>query len=184
MQSSWLQSYHMVREEEGGNDDDPVDPGGRTSRGIVQREYNAYRQVHNLPTQDVFKASEAEIEDIYHHQYWDPWCDRLPAGVDCQYFDMCVLQGPQRATLTLQKALRNAGQSQVIVDGRMGLVTLGAANAINDRKSLIEGISKQRLAFFHNLRTWWHFGRGWTARTALNQKTALEILNGPQPVAA
>jgi lysozyme family protein len=52
----------LVLASEGGNDDDPDDPGGRTSRGITQREYDAYRKTRrNLPS-DVWKASQSAIE--------------------------------------------------------------------------------------------------------------------------
>ena len=50
---------------EGGNDDDPHDHGGRTSRGVIQREYDAYRREKGEATRDVWTASDAEIADIY-----------------------------------------------------------------------------------------------------------------------
>lgn len=45
---------------EGGNDDDPRDPGGRTSRGILQREYDRYRDARGLPRGDVWRAADVD----------------------------------------------------------------------------------------------------------------------------
>src|SRR5574337_377731 len=105
MKETWSKAYSFVRASEGGNDDDPNDHGGRTSRGITQREYTAWRQERGLPDSDVWSASESEIETIYHDEYWEPWCDLLPAGTDYLYFDMAVNAGPYRATVILQRAL-------------------------------------------------------------------------------
>ena len=43
---------------EGGNDDDPNDPGGRTSRGIIQREWDVWRQTHAGLPSDVWQAPQ------------------------------------------------------------------------------------------------------------------------------
>lgn len=174
--SSWPTAYKMVRAEEGGNDDDPHDPGGRTSRGITQREYNAWRRLHNLAPRDVWSASEDEIMSIYKTQYWDPWGDKLPPGVDAEFFDMCVLQGPGRAATTLQQALGGPARG-VAIDGRMGLVTLQHAQDATDKAALIRSITQARLAFFRRIRGWVYYGRGWTNRAYICQRIALSLLS-------
>src|SRR5258705_8638798 len=58
-------------EHEGGNDDDPQDPGGRTSRGIIQSEYDRYRARKGKPKRDVWTADDAEVDEIYQTEYWD-----------------------------------------------------------------------------------------------------------------
>ena len=82
MESNFKASLDLVLKSEGGNDDDPADHGGRTSRGITQREYDAWRREHHLLTQDVWKASTLDVETIYHNEYWDPWGDILSIGLD------------------------------------------------------------------------------------------------------
>jgi hypothetical protein len=52
----------LVLVSEGGNDDDPDDAGGRPSRGITQREYDAYRKTHSGLPSDVWKAPQSAIE--------------------------------------------------------------------------------------------------------------------------
>ena len=82
MKEMFEQSLKLVRMDEGGNDDDPQDPGGRTSRGITQREYNAWRVSKGHVVADVWGASEEEVDAIYHDQYWNPWCDFFPKALD------------------------------------------------------------------------------------------------------
>lgn len=84
--SNFAPSLRAVLQDEGGNDDDPADHGGRTSRGITQREYDAWRSLNGNPSIDVWKASDAEISTIYHDEYWEPFCDGFPIGPDYLYF--------------------------------------------------------------------------------------------------
>ena len=114
--SNFPASLKLVLQSEGGNDDDPADHGGRTSRGIIQREYDAWRQGRSLPTRDVWTATDDEIASIYHDEYWAPFCDDMPTGVDYLYFDMAVNAGPHRAAVMLQRALG------LTDDGRIGPV--------------------------------------------------------------
>ena len=105
MQSNFQPSLAFVLKDEGGNDDDPADHGGRTSRGITQREYDAWRGEQALPTQDVWDAPQTEIDSIYYEEYWYPLGNAFPTGIDYLYFDMAVNAGPNRAAILLQRAL-------------------------------------------------------------------------------
>ena len=154
--------------QEGGNDDDPHDPGGRTSRGIIQREYDVYRRGLNEPIQDVWTATDAEVADIYKTQYWNPWCDQLPTGIDYLYFDMAVNMGPAEAAKLLQRGLGVAD------DGHIGMVTLAALNVANPIR-LVSDVSDRKRAFYQSLRTYWYFGKGWMARTVRVENIALKM---------
>src|SRR5512143_952107 len=149
----------IILREEGGNDDDPRDPGGRTSRGIIQREWDIYRRTHPDRPKDVWQAPQADVEAIYKTQYWNPYCDDLPSGVDLVFFNASVNSGRQQAVKELQVALG------VTADGMMGMETLGAAQMPQDFQALITKICEQRRAFYQRLRTFKTFGRGWMART-------------------
>lgn len=166
-----------ILREEGGNDDDPHDHGGRTSRGIIQREYNAYRKRKGLPARDVWSASSDEIREIYHDQYWMPWCEKLPVGVDLVYFDFAVNAGPGQAVKALQRALGN-----VVVDGRMGIATVQAAVEA-DPAALIKLFSDRRRSFYRSLSQFSRYGRGWMSRTARIEKLAKGMVAGAQHVA-
>lgn len=168
--TSWDRCYQMVRQEEGGNDDDPDDPGGRTSRGITQREYNAWCHLHGKPAGDVWKASEDDVKAIYHQQYWMPYGDQLPAGADCIFFDTAVVQGPGAAATLLQQALG------VHVDGRIGVITLAAANSQNAQE-IITKFTAARVNRFRHTRQAWKYLKGWLNRAYGCQKIALSLLS-------
>lgn len=174
MKINFEPSLKFVLEDEGGNDDDPVDRGGRTSRGITQREYNAWCRLHNSPAGDVWKASQATIEAIYQQQYWLPYCDSLPIGIDYVFFDMNVNHGTSRATKLLQQALG------VDVDGHFGVITMGAALDAAP-KSLIEKITEARKTFYkaieaHNP-SQRRFDKGWMNRAAAVRTRALAMVS-------
>src|SRR6267154_1528974 len=111
MDNNFDRCLAFVLKEEGGNDDDPNDHGGRTSRGITQREWDKFRLTHPDRPEDVWKASDADIRTIYHDEYWKPHCSSLVSGLDLVYFDFAVNAGPRQAIKTLQKVL------MVVVDG-------------------------------------------------------------------
>ena len=165
----------LVLVDEGGLDDDPHDHGGRTAHGIIQREYDGFRARKSLARQDVWKITPAEYTEIYHDQYWQPWCDRLPAGLDYAYFDACVNAGPGQAAKTLQKALG------VRVDGHMGEVTLAKVLA-DDVAALIARFCDTRRAFYRALAQFPRYGRGWLARVDHVERAAKEMVASAKPV--
>lgn len=112
--------------DEKGNNDDPADSGGRTSDGITQREFNAWCALNNYPAQDIWTVPWEIKKQIYHDQYWQPYCDQLPGGIDYLFFDTFVNSGLHEAALILQRTLG------VTADGHIGLVTLGAAKNVTD----------------------------------------------------
>jgi lysozyme family protein len=160
MDTNFKTSLAFVLKWEGGNDDDPQDPGGRTSRGIEQREYDAWCELHKSPSGDVWKCSDATIEVIYYHSYWLPYCDPLPLGLDLMFFDANVNQGIRESTLFLQRALG------VSADGHFGIVTMAAVKRLPHVKDLINQIDAERNAYYRSLRTFQRFGKGWMNRLA------------------
>ncbi|BEV44429.1 glycoside hydrolase family 108 protein [Afipia carboxidovorans] len=174
-------AYRRLRTYEGGNDDDPQDPGGRTSRGIIQRVYDGYRANKGLPKRDVWLADEAEVAEIYRRQYWDAVRgDQLPAGVDMFVFDGAVNSGPKQSIKWLQRGLGG-----IVADGVIGEATMAALRANHDNDLLIGNMADQRMAFLRALKTFPRFGRGWTRRVnnvcAAAQALATGSI-GPAPV--
>lgn len=170
-------SLKIILREEGGNDDDPRDPGGRTSRGIIQSEWNVYRRTHPGRPEDVWQAPQADVESIYRTQYWNPYCDELPSGVDLVFFNASVNSGRQQAVKELQRALG------VGVDGMMGMETLGAAQMPQDYQALVHKMCEQRRAFYQRLKTFKTFGRGWMARTDRIEAAAKDMAPAFDPTA-
>jgi len=170
MKENWPQSYKLVRQSEGGNDDDPDDHGGRTSRGITNREYLAWRHERGLTPQDVFSMSEEECETIYHDEYWEPYCDMLPIGTDYLFFDMSVNAGPHQAAILLQRALG------VVADGRIGPITRGAIRDA-DPVNLIARFSDKKAEFYRSLHQPKYL-KGWLNRVTFSKANALKMVKG------
>lgn len=168
MQADFARSLKLVLVDEGGLSDDPHDHGGRTAHGIIQREYDAFRARKGLPHQDVWRITPAEVTEIYHDHYWEPWCDQLPAGFDYVFFDFDVNAGPAQATRTLQRILK------VRPDGHMGPVTLEAVRNADTQK-LIHAYCDARRAFYRHNAQFARYGRGWMARTNHVERAANEI---------
>jgi lysozyme family protein len=173
VEANFKQCLAWVRESEGGNDDDKDDSGGRTSRGITQREYDAYNRIAGLRHGDVWKAPDGVINDIYHKSYWNPYCPQMPPGIDYMLFDDGVLSGPVTAHMTLQRALG------VNPDGHIGVVT-SAALIHADPAQLIKAIGAARLARYegiiHRRPKDAKFRRGWRNRVEFAEKNALTLL--------
>src|SRR5580765_7187184 len=144
MKDNFAASLKAVLQDEGGNDDDPSDHGGRTSRGITQREYTAWRALKGQAPVDVWSATDEEVAAIYHDEYWNPFCDGFPIGIDYLYFDMAVNAGPRRAAIMLQRALGVAD------DGRIGPITRLAVSKA-DPKKLIADYTNAKRAFYISL---------------------------------
>lgn len=173
--SSYAACYQRVRVHEGGNDDDPRDPGGRTSRGIIQREWTPYVQAHpdkNLPA-DVWQGPDWAIDDIYKTKYWTTvHGDDLPAGIDDSVYDYGINSGPARANKVLRRCIGcndNAPFTEVKV-----------ALAKRDAKAVVIAINDERLRFLQGLPTWPTFGKGWGRRVAEVRAFSLQLAStGP-----
>lgn len=153
---------------EGGKDDDPLDPGGRTNEGIEQREYTAWLHLHDQPDADVFRAPEVTLTEIYRVQYWNPFADHMPFGVDLVFFDTSVVQGGGYAISCLQRAL------QVEDDGHFGVITGSALKRLDSAGALsvVQHMTAQRRMRFRSTRGFRRFGDGWLYRADDCQKVA------------
>jgi lysozyme family protein len=142
---------------EGGYSNHPDDPGGPTMRGIIQREYDAWRKKQGLRTRPVRQITDAELQAIYRTEYWDAMgCGDLPAGMDLCVFDAAVNSGVARARAWLTPPKD------------------------------IDGFCDTRLAFLRGLGKLWRvFGAGWRRRVAGIREAAHAMMTGtPAPADA
>lgn len=169
-------AFDERKDIEGGNDNDPQDLGARTSRGITQREYDAWQHLHNGAQGDVWQAPQAIINAIYEHSYWAPYCDLLPRGVDLMYFDIAVNEGPVKAVLFLQRALK------IPDDGHFGVVTASAIKQIGIGaavKDVITRMADERRSDYRRMRRLFkRFGEGWLARVSKCEAAAVGMVDG------
>lgn len=177
----------VVLKWEGGNDDDKDDPGGRTSRGIIQREYDKFRDSRGQPHGDVWKANNAEIAAIYYANYWQRVRgDELDDGVALTLFDCAVNNGVGQCAKWAQRALgpRYSGA----VDGDFGPATFAGLKAIADNDAFIADVLERRDEFYRYLAgkrvASKKFLRGWLNRNsdirAIAQAWATGSV-GPEP---
>lgn len=146
---------------EGGFSNHPADKGGRTYKGILQTEYNAYRRRRGLPPLDVTQMSDAELMEIYQ-SYWDnSRSATMHPALAVVMFDTAVNFGIQNSVTFLQQAL---GLPQTgVFDGN----TKEALANGNNRNTALQMINERiiyrykrvqedasQMAFFH----------GWLAR--------------------
>jgi lysozyme family protein len=159
-------------------DDDPHDTGGRTCMGILQREYDAFRRGLGQPTQDVWRITDREIEEIFEPQYWTPLrCGEMPAGVDYFMVDFGFACGIGKAAEKLQRTLG------VKVDRHIGVGTLGALRQA-DAAAVVDLLSAERDAYYKQCRTYWKHGKGWLARNRRVTASALGMVSFQEPAAA
>jgi lysozyme family protein len=158
-----LHDYHEAMKIElkfeGGKDDDPVDPGGRTNQGVIQREFSAWLRKNGKPNRDVFTMTDDERDQIYYVNY----ClkihyDEMPPGVGLVMLDGAINSGPAQSIKWVQRALG------ITADGVLGTVTIQRIMDHPDHDLLIAAILDRRMAFLRSLRTFGHFGGGWTKR--------------------
>ncbi len=169
-----------VLRHEGGYVDHPADPGGATNMGITRKTLARWRNVSpwwGLPKSEVQKLTRTEAGRIYRASYWNQCrAGDMPPGIDLALFDYAVNSGPDRAIRALQSVLG------VVVDGRVGPLTIGAAARANVGAA-VNALCDRRLGFLRGLSTFATFGNGWTRRVATIRAAALTVapkINSPQ----
>jgi lysozyme family protein len=187
---SFETSFKYLLEWEGGYGDNPHDAGGATNLGVIQEEYDRYRDKKELPRQSVRYISKTEAQEIYRSEYWDATrCDEFHPSVANCLFDSDVNSGDSRGVQWLQEAINEiSGRKVVVVDKKCGSTTVDAANSLSPPQ-LIDTMLNLRLAFMHiakNSKTgealWPIFGAGWQKRVdgVRRQSHALWGVSVPQ----
>lgn len=175
---------------EGGYVNNPKDPGGATDKGITQATYNSWLGRTNRPAgMPVSGISDEDVAAIYKTDYWDRvYGDELPAGIDFCLFDAAVNSGVATAASWAQAVLKSyKGNENLAIDGDIGPATKLAIQAV-DAPTFIRDFCSHRLGTLQRLKTWSTFGKGWSARIANVQKTAIAWAEsgnaeaGPEPV--
>lgn len=172
---SFARSLAVVLPLEGGDVNDPDDPGGLTSRGVTQARYDEFCNTHGRPKATVTALTAAQIEDFYHLTAWAAVRgDALPWPASLVAFDAAVNQGEGYAPKMLQWAV-GVTQDGVIGPGTMAAVKGWDAYWLADRM-LWARVSR----YVATCRSWeakgkprpWKFFAGWMARLASVQQGA------------
>ena len=163
MLADYDQCFSRLLVHEGGYTNDPRDPGGPTNYGITifdARKYGAEFHWVDRPTAaDIRAMPRWFAADVYKPKYWDALhCSDLPCGLDDTIFDYGVNSGIGRAGKVLRRVL-GLSDHTYIVDA-----SVIAALAKRDPIAVINAVNDERMQFLRGLRTFDHFGPGWTAR--------------------
>ena len=125
--------FDHILQVEGGWSDHPSDSGGATMMGITKRTYEAWlgrsvskAELRAIPKKDVLK--------IYQTRYYDVNKTGRLENEFCQLalFDQAVNRGPRTAAKLFQETCNLYGK-KLAVDGRMGNLSLAAANSIDPK---------------------------------------------------
>jgi lysozyme family protein len=166
---SFREALEKVLKHEGGYVDHPEDPGGETNLGVTKKTYTRWCMEQDLHPKDMKDLTVDDVEPIYKRNYWDRMkCDQLPAGVAYFIFDFAVNSGPKRASEYLQATV---GCS---IDGVIGPITIEKTNE-QDALHTIDQLHRERQHFYEKLKTFEHFGKGWTRRNQEAKDSALEL---------
>lgn len=142
-------AVHIILGHEGGYVHDINDPGGETKYGISKRAF---------PKMNIRDLTVNEAKNIYRNYYWTVCsCDQLPDWARLIVFDCAVNQGPQRASMYLQRCVG------VKADGVIGPHTL-AAMACADPLDFIYDYAMQRHHSYAQNPRFNFYGAGWTKR--------------------
>jgi lysozyme family protein len=171
-------NFAAVMEEifahEGGLSMTPKDPGNWTGGKVGAGELRGTKYgiaAHAHPGVNIQALTKAEAREIYRRAYWQPIRgDDLRPGLDLVTMDPAVNSGVSRGVRWLQAG---CGARQ---DGRMGPLTLSAANGAADPVAVIRRACAARMGFLRGLRTWGSFGRGWSRRVASVEAVATRMV--------
>lgn len=139
--SDWAIDFVLL--QEGGEVNDPRDPGRLTKYGISQRAH---------PREDIRNLTVARARKIYFDEYWEPTrCQDMPDIVALAVMDFAVNAGVSKATVRLQRAINEVGGAGIRVDGDIGDETIGTLKRC-EPWLLFSAFNGMRLKYYWALR--------------------------------
>lgn len=159
--TAFLRAFNVVMDAEGGLSMDEDDPGnwtgGKKDKGeLLGTKYGI--SAAQYPQLDIPGLRREDALNIYWRDYWQPnQCELMPQPLGTMFFDACVNQGSQQATIALQRALR------VKADGILGPVTIAASRAA-DPYHVCADFLTERAWQYTGTKNFQKFGKGWLRR--------------------
>ncbi len=158
----------LLLKHEGGYVNDPRDNGGMTNLGVTKVVWEEWLG-RPVSEKEMRALTPTMVAPMYKRKYWDACrSDELFLGVDYAVFDVAVNSGTGRAIKLLQQSVG------ATPDGGFGPITMGLVKKA-DPVNLIELYCARRLEFLQALRSFEHFGKGWSRRVAEVRATALDM---------
>lgn len=160
------QAYKITMANEGGYANKEGDSGGETWRGVARNSHPNWagwkivddvKATHPTSLNQALAARtdlQTLVLDMYRKEYWN--CMSLDS-LHCQQtanqlFDVAVNCGSGTAAKMLQRALNVLHQPALAVDGKVGPLTIGAANQHPSQK-IYDEINKLRKGHYEAIVT-------------------------------
>ena len=166
--SDFKECLDLVLKSEGGFVNHPSDPGGMTNLGVTKKVWEEFVG-HPVSEADMRALTPEKVAPLYEQKYWRPcYGEVLPRGLNFLVFSMGVNAGTGRSVKLLQSSLG------CVADGVIGPRTRELISSSNVSE-LIAKFSEARREFYHSLKTFDVFGKGWLNRVDNEEKEALDM---------
>jgi len=163
---SFKECLDLVLKSEGGWVNNPNDPGGETNLGVTKRVWEEYV---GHPVTTLKNLTPELVAPMYEQKYWRPcYAGVLPRGLDYLVFSMAVNAGPGRSVKLLQQSIG------CLPDGVIGPKTRELISNSNIA-TFIAKFSETRREYYHSLKTFPIFGKGWLSRVDHEETQALQM---------
>jgi len=168
----------ILRRSEGGYSNLAADKGGETYAGITKKNFPTWAGWQIIATTKpkqgqiiVNPRLEALVSEFYKKNFWDVLrCDELSKYVGMNLCDFAINSGVNTAAKSFQQVINSllpTGTMTLVADGKIGALTLAAANKLNQQK-LNDALLEYRKKFYQkivdNNPTQKQFLRGWLNR--------------------
>lgn len=160
---------HII-ETEGGYINHTADKGGATKYGITLKTYAKWTGKPKT-IEDIMLLTKRTARSIYTLTYYNaPKICKLHTYIQHQVLDCSVNHGPVRAVKLLQKTINKITDTKLVVDGKIGTMTIKACTSaiLQHGVDLNNSLVKQRVKFYkrivHKNPTQRVFLKGWLAR--------------------
>lgn len=174
MEQRFNKIFDYILLVEGGYSNHPLDNGGATKYGIIER----VAREHGYKG-DMKELSKEIAKSIYYEDYYlkNKLDNILNTKVALSIFDFAVNCGNVTAKKKVQIALNNLG-FKLVVDGILGIKTISALNDVDVDKFLNEYHTQQKL-YYHRIvkknPSQIYFLKGWLNRVAKKESYLKQI---------
>ena len=147
---------NMILRNEGGYANDPSDSGGRTYKGISENNFPKWKGRKIINKHEPLKRGEyIKDEEIFNfylvHFYYKLKLDQINnLYISAHLLDHGVNAGISNGVKCLQRALNDILSIDIIVDGKIGPVTISEINNSNP-KTLLSKLIEEREKYYKSL---------------------------------
>lgn len=141
-------AFKVIIGHEGGYVNDPLDRGGETYAGITRKNYPKWEgwaliDARKPEEDEIYEDMKPMVKEFYRTNYWSRIGEITSQVIATFTFDWKINSG-NKSIRALQSAVGTTP------DGKLGSVTIAAANACNESE-LLAKLKAARIAFYHGI---------------------------------